>query len=111
MKVKYQLGKYECFFVCGIKYIHEASLFSLKSTNSPFHLDLKPLHAFYCKPRQHHGPHIVVTFTSHPLHDKHPSNTLDPPNIILYIHLDGWNIDAILNRWLSGEKCLHCDKN
>jgi hypothetical protein len=30
------------FWFCGIKYFHETFPFSLKSTNSPFHLDLKP---------------------------------------------------------------------
>ncbi len=36
------LEKMEFFLFCGIKSFHEASPFSLKSTNSPFHLDLKP---------------------------------------------------------------------
>jgi len=30
------------FWFCGIKSFFEAFLFSLKSTNFPFHLDLKP---------------------------------------------------------------------
>jgi hypothetical protein len=30
------------FWLCGIKYFLEAFPFLLKSTNSPFHLDLKP---------------------------------------------------------------------
>jgi hypothetical protein len=34
------------FWFCGIKYFHERFPFSLKSTNSPFHLDLKPYMRF-----------------------------------------------------------------
>jgi len=36
------LENMEFFWFCGIKSFHEASPFSLKSTNSQFHLDFKP---------------------------------------------------------------------
>ncbi len=36
------LEKIREFWFCGIKYFHEMFSFLLKSTNSPFHLDLKP---------------------------------------------------------------------